>query len=244
MPKPSSESPGAAGRLAILGYHKIGDPAPGGWETWFYISEELFARQLADLRDGGWTVLDLRGFLKALSDPAAAPRKAALLTFDDGYRSMLGAASRVLARFGYPGVLFVPTAYVGGDNAFDADVEPREPICTWDELRELGRRGIAIQAHGVTHRRASELTPAELDDEIRRSKAALEAELREPVDVFSFPYGDEGKDAPLTARLLAAAGYTAACLYGGGVMTLPAAEPYRLTRIAMGPETDLREALG
>ena len=23
-------------RLAILGYHKIGEPAPGGWPTWSY----------------------------------------------------------------------------------------------------------------------------------------------------------------------------------------------------------------
>ncbi len=239
MPKPSSEP----ARLAILGYHKIGPPAPGGWETWYYIPEDVFARQLEVLRDDGWSMLDVRGFLDALAEPQAAPRKVALLTFDDGYRSMLDAASRVLGRFGYPSVLFVPTAYVGGENAWDADVEPREPICSWDDLRELARRGVSSQAHSATHRQASALTPEELEGEIRRSKQTLEEELREQVDVFSFPYGDGGADPRVTTELLAAAGYKAACLYGGGVATLPAREPYRLTRIAMGPETELRDAL-
>ena len=33
----------SARTLAMLAYHKIGAPAPGGWETWNYIPEETFA---------------------------------------------------------------------------------------------------------------------------------------------------------------------------------------------------------
>lgn len=50
-------------------------------------------------------------------------------------------------------------------------------------------------------------------------------------------------DKRFTKGLRMAAGYKAACLYGGGVATLPAREPSRLARIAMGPATELREAL-
>jgi hypothetical protein len=32
--------------LAILAYHKIGEPPPGGWQTWFYVPEENFVGHL------------------------------------------------------------------------------------------------------------------------------------------------------------------------------------------------------
>ena len=40
-----------------------------------------------------------------------------------------------------PGVVFVPTRYIGGLNTWDAGNEPDEPICNWDELLELERAG-------------------------------------------------------------------------------------------------------
>jgi peptidoglycan/xylan/chitin deacetylase (PgdA/CDA1 family) len=150
-----------------------------------------------------------------------------------------------LQRFGYPGVIFVPTGFIGGRNAFDADiwVEPEEPICTWEELRELEREGISVQSHGVTHRSFSTLTAAEQEAELTSSKVMLEAELGKRVDVFAFPYGDPGPDAAGSAAMLERVGYRAACLYGGGPARSPIAAPFQLPRIAVGPDTDLRAAL-
>src|SRR5688572_19995358 len=102
----------ATGRtLAILGYHKIGSPRPDGWETWFYVPEQTFVDHLAYLRDHDWQVIELDTFLRGLSNLDALPPRAALLTFDDGYRSTLDTALPVLQRFGYPAVLFVATDY-------------------------------------------------------------------------------------------------------------------------------------
>jgi hypothetical protein len=39
--------------VAVLSFHKVGAPSPGGWETWFYIPEGAFAAQLAYLRERG-----------------------------------------------------------------------------------------------------------------------------------------------------------------------------------------------
>ena len=39
------------------------------------------------------------------------------------------------------------------------------------------------------------------------------------------------------------AGYRAAFLYGGGPVRLPGTSHYRLSRLAMGPDTDLARAL-
>ena len=148
-----------------------------------------------------------------------------------------------LHRFGYPGVLFVPTDFIGKCNEFDAGVEPQEAICDWDDLRELDRYGVSIQSHGASHRRFSELTPAELEDELRRSKATLEAGLGKAVETIAYPFGDGGVDLQAVDRALERTGYRAACLYGGGPNRVPVANPYRLTRLAIGPDTNLQAML-
>jgi len=229
--------------LTILAYHKIGEPPPGGWRTWFYVPEEIFVGHLSYLREHGWRIIDLLTLFGGITAPETLPERAALLTFDDGYRSMRTVVLPWLLRFGYPAVLFVPTDYIGGFNDFDAGYEPEEAICDWDDLRELERSGVSIQSHGASHRSFSKLTLAEQEEELARSKVTLEAGLEKPVEVFAYPYGDGGTEPRSTGGALERAGYRAACLYKGGPIPLPIAEPYHLPRLPMGPETDLRVAL-
>jgi peptidoglycan/xylan/chitin deacetylase (PgdA/CDA1 family) len=229
--------------LAILGYHKIGAPSPGAWETWYSIPEAVFLRHLAILRDRGWEVIDPDRLLHGLDGSRDLPHRGALLTFDDGYRCVLEVAMPALARFGYPAVLFVPTGFVGGSNRFDDGAEPEEPICNRDELRELERNGVSIQSHGVTHRAFSGLSPHEQDEELRESKRVLERAIGKPVDLFAYPYGEAGLDEPAVARRLARAGYRAACLYDGGLNRGAIRRPYHLARLTMGSDTDLEAIL-
>lgn len=233
--------------LAVLSFHKIGKPSVPEWDTWFYIPEDVFAAQLEWLRTKGWHVLSAGEFLRGLSNPGALPERSALLTFDDGYQSMAAVALPCLRRFGFPGVVFVPTAYIGGTNAFDLDNEPEERMCTWEELRRLEAGGVAVESHGVTHRTFSELSPAEQREELEGSKAVLEAGLRKTVGLFAFPYGDGcATHAPRPA--LCQAGYRAAFLYAEKERYVPETPPvrdrYRIDRIAMGPDTDLDGVLG
>src|SRR5262249_23977187 len=144
-----------------------------------------------------------------------------------------------LRSFGYPAAMFVPTAFIGEHNGFDADNEPEEAICGWEELRELERCGVSVQSDGASHRAFSGLRPAERGAELLRSRAALEDGLGKPVDVFSYPYGDCGPEPGTARRVLERTGYRAACLYGGGPQRVPAADPYRVARLAVGPDTDL-----
>jgi peptidoglycan/xylan/chitin deacetylase (PgdA/CDA1 family) len=229
--------------LAILAFHKIGEPPPNGWETWNYVPGATFAAYLKVLRDNGWQVIDHRAFLRGLVEPDSLPERSAMLTFDDGYRSILEEALSWLRRFGYPAMVFVPTHFIGGWNAFDADVEPEEAICDWDDLQELERCGVSVQAHGAWHRPFSELDAEEIAKELAHSKTVLEAGLGKPIEVFAYPYGDSGVDPMRSNELLRQAGFRAACLYGGGPIALPIVDRYRLARLAMGPDTNLQIAL-
>jgi peptidoglycan/xylan/chitin deacetylase (PgdA/CDA1 family) len=130
-------------------------------------------------------------------------------------------------------------------NTFDEDSsEPPETLCDWEDLRELERRGISVQSHSASHPWFSELDSARLEEELTRSKAVLEARLHKRVEVFAYPYGDGGKDVDAVSAALQRSGYRAACLYEGGLNHVPVPNAFRLNRVAMGPETDLRTELG
>ena len=62
----------------------------------------------------------------------------------------------------------------------------------------------------------------------------------------SYPYGDDGVSSQVLQKVggaLERTGYRAACLYGGDPIRMPVHEPYRLARLAMGPDTGLRAEL-
>jgi peptidoglycan/xylan/chitin deacetylase (PgdA/CDA1 family) len=178
-----------------------------------------------------------------LNDPETLPSRAALLTFDDGYTSVLRSAVPVLEQFGYPAVMFVPTDFIGRSNEYDRGIEPEEPICGWEELRELESRGVSIQAHGKSHRSFSSLTPDEIRVELEISRDPLQEGLKKLIEVFAYPFGDAGSEPRATAAALQAARYRAACLYRGKTNSLPSDRPFMLERLPMGTETDLASVL-
>jgi peptidoglycan/xylan/chitin deacetylase (PgdA/CDA1 family) len=188
-------------------------------------------------------VIDAEAFLHGLDFPDSLPERAVLLTFDDGYRSMLDTALPILRAYGFPSVLFVPVSYIGSKNSFDADLEPEEPICDWDDLKELQGGKVSIQSHGVTHRRLSVLDDVQLRYEIEHSKTTIESRIGHVVKLFSFPYGDNGREPLVTRARLCEAGYSAAFLYGGETNVMPANDQFGLQRLAMGPDTDLAGTL-
>src|SRR5215204_7685155 len=108
-------------------------------------------RSHESLHKQGWQVIDFLALLGGITAPESLPERAALLTFDDGYRSMRTVALPWLLRFEYPAVFFVPTDFIGGRNTFDP-AGPEEAICDWDDLCELERRGVSVQSHAASHR--------------------------------------------------------------------------------------------
>jgi len=71
-----------------------------------------FERQI-DYLARNFQTLSLADFAKRLSHDETLPRKAALITFDDGYRNNVELAAPILRRKGVPAVFHLATSYIG-----------------------------------------------------------------------------------------------------------------------------------
>ena len=108
----------------------------------------------------------------------------------------------------------------------------RRPL-TPDEAVALARGGpVEVGAHTVTHPALAALPAPAQADEIRASKAHLEALLGRPVAAFAYPHGAH-TDA--TVALTRAAGFRYACTTAPAVVH-PRADPLALPRVGVADE--------
>ena len=78
-------------------------------------------------------------------------------------------------------------------------------VMTWDQLRALRDAGMDVQSHSHAHLVFSTNTPARIEDDLRRAKQTLEAELERPVHAVAYPAGK--KLAAPMREAVARAGY-------------------------------------
>lgn len=105
-------------------------------------------------------------------------------------------------------------------------------LLDWDELRELTRRGFTVESHSMNHYYLAAQTPELQAEELRRSKARLEAELGRPAKLLAYPFGDPGSFDRTSRTLAQKAGYTAAFALGGRYAD-PARDVYAIPRFGI-----------
>jgi peptidoglycan/xylan/chitin deacetylase (PgdA/CDA1 family) len=137
----------------------------------------------------------------------ALPERSVIFTFDDAYRSFSTYAFPLLQKYGFPAIVFVPSGFVGGMNAWDRGIADQVPILDWDEMRQLAAYDVEFGAHSMTHQPMTALSNAEVLHEASQSKTILERDLGKRVTAFAYPYGDNDH---IVQQLVAQCGYDVA----------------------------------
>ena len=109
--------------LRVLTYHRVVDPASRSAPPGIGIPAPAFAEQMRYLK-ARCRVVSVHEVLDAVRSGTRLPRRAVLVTFDDGYRDFRLEAWPILKGLGLPATLFVPTAFPG---------DPQRRFW-WDEL--------------------------------------------------------------------------------------------------------------
>jgi peptidoglycan/xylan/chitin deacetylase (PgdA/CDA1 family) len=168
--------------VPVLVYHNIGPVAKGR----LIIAVKTFEEQMRYLKAQGYRVVRLTELYEFISLRRQLPRKAVVLTFDDGYKAFSRYARPILKELGLTATLFVYTDYIGAS----------QNALTWEDLRELAQEGFDVQAHSKTHNDLRR-NPGEAEREYARR---MQAELGYPLTFFerylgrrsrilAYPYG-------------------------------------------------------
>lgn len=123
--------------------------------------------------------------VEAISDYcqlANLPKDSVRFTFDDGGKSFHSVIAPILEKYGYKGLFFISTKYIG-----------TETFLNKDEIRELHARGHIIGSHAHTHIHFYALSDVEVEDEWKQSVEILTNIIDEPIRYASIPNGDKSK---------------------------------------------------
>ena len=101
--------------LRILAYHGFVLDDEGRFRPLLFMDANAFQQRMAYLAKRGYPVLRLEDAVTGLSD-GSLPPCATVITFDDGFYSILKLAVPVLQKFNHPGTIYVTTYYSQKEN--------------------------------------------------------------------------------------------------------------------------------
>lgn len=221
--------------LLILCYHAISPT----WASFLAVEPDRLGAQIRHLLRRGYRPKTLS---QALSEPVDG--RTLVVTFDDGYRSILDRGLPVLSDLGVPATVFVPTDLTDQAGLFKYMTEDQMPkeeeelrCMSWDEVRKLADLGWEVGSHTCTHPHLPETDDSQLASELRRSREACEEQLQRPCESIAYPYGSHDDRVIDATRQ---AGYRFAVtleermlepIAGRGLLDLPREGIFRETRL-------------
>jgi len=171
---------------SVLAYHKVTDFEFGG--TW--LSPSRFISQIDYLLDNGFIFLSEKEYLDVVEGRREGSSRELLLTFDDGYSSLMESALPYLARSGVPATIFLVTSFAGSVSSWELPLPGRRvKHLDWGEAKELVSMGFSLGSHSMTHRDLTALSDGELWQEVADSKNEIEDRVGVEVLSFSYPFG-------------------------------------------------------
>lgn len=187
-------------RPLLLAYHAI-----GSWSSSLAIPEPALRAQLSLLRRRGYVGLTAAEAERRRQE-GTLPARAVVVTFDDGFQSVLR-AKPILEELEFPATVFVVTSFVDSGKPLRwPGLEESEESLSWSELELLREAGWEVGSHTATHPLLPDLDDAELERELADSRETIQTRLGS-CETLSYPYGRADER---TAAAAARAGYLAA----------------------------------
>ena len=223
-------------RVVVLYYHRV-----GGSDV---LTKPLnvFRNELEYLKEN-YECIGLAELCARLRANRPFRRRAAVITFDDGYRDNFTEAFPALKEAGVTATFFVATGFIGTRREFPHDdsrehaessAAPRHfPKLTWDDLRAMQQAGFEIGSHTINHTSLGQADSETIKQEVRGSLDALNRHLGQAPRAFSFPWGKPVDISERAIEEVKRAGYYAAVSACGGANGR-GSETFAIKRIDVG----------
>jgi peptidoglycan/xylan/chitin deacetylase (PgdA/CDA1 family) len=208
----------------ILAYHAIQRPPAGTKFRGLFYPREHLAAQLNELAQAGYTAVQP---VESLQEHRA---KTIVLTFDDGYQSLMPSALPELVKHRFVGLAYLVTDCIGKTNSWDIkEGVAQVPLMNISEIREWLAAGQRIGSHTLTHPRLGQIDRKQAKEEITASRKKLEDMFGVVVEDFCYPYGDWN---PAVRDLVMETGYKTATTLNYGLNS-PGINPGELLRLTV-----------
>ncbi len=155
---------------------------------WMALDE--FKKKIIALRNQWYQFISLTDAYEHLKNDWFRRKKYAVLTFDDGYKS-LNEVLPWLEEQKIPATLFINGKYLDGKSYRET---PKEQYLTYDELFSLTNPLIEIGHHGWEHTAANEMSCEELKKSIQKNVEILSAHPRY-IPFWAYTYGIHNKNS-------------------------------------------------
>ncbi len=189
------------------------------------VSPQKFEEQLARLKANGYETVAPNFF----KNPKVLEPKPIILTFDDGYQDAYDSAFGLLQKYQMTGVFYLIVAKIGTPG-----------YLTWEEILKMQASGMTFGSHTLTHPDLRNLTPANLEKEIKESREILIQKLGQEITDFCYP---SGKYTDAVLAEVKKDGYTTAMTTNSGISSLKD-NPFSLKRLRITEKTSLQVILG
>ncbi|MEK6276817.1 MAG: glycosyltransferase [Actinomycetota bacterium] len=175
----------------------------------FVVTRRAFARQMRVLRGLRYRVIAFDDLVRTLREGQLPPRRAAVITIDDGYVDNFEIAHPILRRHGFPWTIFLVSERLGGRNDWTDDgTLSGRPLLSLDQISRLRTNDVRLGAHTRTHCYLPEVADDVVSQEIEGSREDLELRLGIPVPTFAYPFGGYDDRA---VSAVSQTGFTGAC---------------------------------
>lgn len=179
-------SPFLPKQIVILCYHGVSSDAK--WR--FDVKKSEFIKQIKYLSEK-YEFKDILWLDDYLKSNQRLSKNTAIVTFDDGYRSVMEVGN-VLSKYRITPTLFVLSETNKVD---DSEVGTKVKFLTKSDMRKLKTMGWIFGSHGATHANFSKLEKIDLRREICESKLILEKLLEDSIKYFAYPKGSYNSNA-------------------------------------------------
>lgn len=188
-------------RLPVLMYHHVG-PHQKNFDPNLTVHTDKFKAQLRFLARRGYVGIRPADWLAWIRDAKPLPEKPMLLTFDDAFEDLRDHVFPVLEQYGFGGLVFVATNYVGKANIWDKPLGfELLPCLKADQIRQAALKGMDFGAHTRSHPDLTRITEDEISAELAGSRSDLEHIVDSQVISFAYPYGHYDARASSSAAI-------------------------------------------
>jgi len=189
---------------------------------------------MAYLKKHNYRVISLSDLVSCLETKTDLPKKAVVLTFDDGYQDNYFNVWPILKKYNFAATIFLVPGLIGQEMN-NAQKIPLK-ILDWPQIQEMHQSGLVdFQPHSLTHPRLDKISLEQVRKEIKESRKIIEERLNKTCSFFAYPFGKYNEEVK---QIVKKEGFKAALSIKAGLVK-EGDDVFELNRISVNSRISL-----